>query len=185
MIQNSNSNCKIDIKNISKKMVLFTIISIFFISGNAQEKEISEIIPDSGRAVIVVIRPTKAVGNPCSFPFGVDNQVFCVLNNGQFGYTNINPGKHELNGSRFLEGSYELTMSQDKTLNLDWDSDHSSEIMNDKEFDSGKIYYYMTKIGLGSISIYARLEEITPEEAKKLLKKCKLSPKNKTSLKKE
>lgn len=160
-------------------------MSLFFISGYAQEKEKSEIIPDSGKALIVVIRPTKAIGNPYAFPFGGDNQVFCVLKNGQYGYTNINPGKHKINGSRFLEGSYELTMSQDKTFNLDWNSDHSNEIMNDKEFEADKIYYYKTKIGLQSISIYARLEEITAEDAQKLLKKYKLSPKNKTNLQKE
>ncbi len=87
-----------------------------------------------------------------------------------------------MNGSRFLDGSYELTLSQDKTLNLDFISDHSDQIMDEKKFETGSIYYYQVIVGLGSISCFARLEEISREEAEKLLKKAILTKNNKEVL---
>ena len=87
-----------------------------------------------------------------------------------------------INGSKFLDGSYELTISQDKTFNLDLNSDHSNEMMSDKIFEVGKIYFYKAIIGLGNISCYIRLEEVSEKEAKKLLKNASLSEKNITQL---
>ncbi len=165
-----------------KKLILLTLALLFLLNVQAQNDNNCRLNPDSGKVQIVVFRPDKIIGRGITFPFGVDNKVFCTLKVNQFGYTNINPGKHLINGSKVMEGSYELTMSQDDILNIDFNSDYSEQIMNEKVYEAGKIYYYKVKTGLGSISIYARLEEISEIEAQKLLKKYNLSKKNKLIL---
>mgnify|MGYP000852379674 CR=1 FL=1 len=167
-----------------RKFILFLFIVAAVVDVMSQKNE-HVIVPDSGKAVVVVIRPFNAIGRGFHFPFAVDKEIFCVLRVKEYGYTNITPGEHWVNGSKFMEGSYEITMSQDKTLNLDFNSDHSDEMLTGKIFEAGKIYYYRTKMGLGSISIYARLEEISESEALKLIKSYKLSQKNKIRIETE
>lgn len=161
--------------------LLLMIFGFIFVS-NCQSQIDSLLVQKNGKALIVVIRPYKMMGWPYNYPFGVDNKIFCVLSNKTFGYTYIDSGKHMINGSKFIDGSYELTISQDKTFNLDLNSDHSDQMMSDKSFEVSKIYYYRVIIGLGNISSYARLEEINEKDAKKLLKNVSVSQKNKTQL---
>lgn len=159
-------------------LVLWGYTSVSF----CQSQMDSLLVPQNGKALIVVIRPYKTAGWSYKFPIGIDSKIFCILGNKTFGYTNIDAGKHMINGSKFLDGSYELTISQDKTFNLDLNSDHSNEMMSDKIFEVGKIYFYKAIIGLGNISCYIRLEEVSEKEAKKLLKNVSLSEKNITQL---
>lgn len=164
---------------MKKLFIPIFFLVVLFTQSFAQCAMIPDSILIKDKSLIIVVRPGKPVGRACAFPIGVDNEIFCVLKNNEFGYINVDSGNHKINGSRFLEGSYELTMSQDKTLNTDFNSDHSDELIDKKVFEAGKIYYYKVLIGLGSISINARLEEVSKEEAEKILKKSKLTVKNK------
>jgi hypothetical protein len=160
----------------------YTLVSlIFLVAINSIAQDSLSIKPKDGKALIIVIRPEKLIGKAYLFPFGVDGKPFCVLKVKNYGYTNILPGKHKINGSKFVNGSYELTLGGEQSL-TDFDVDYSDEILNEKEFEAGKIYLYKVDVGLGNTWIYAELKEIQLEEALELLKKASLTEKYKDEI---
>ena len=137
-----------------------TTIIIFFmlfglISAFAQD-DAKKITPPDGKALVYLLRPSK-VGSLVTFTTTCDDKVVGKTKGNRFVYTVMDPGSHTL-----------TTTGGEKDAQLDLVT------------EANKIYFVEIIPKMGVVMARVKMEQLTEEDGRKKLEKCKPIPQENT-----
>ena len=138
-------------------MLIFISTSLL-LAQDANEKA-RTLTPGADKSLIYVIRPSS-VAFAVRLPVDVDEKPIATLGAHDFGFINLDPGKHSF---KVVNGTSKATLFEVTT-------------------EPGKIYYLEMEMKMGAISARGVLKSITEEEGKKFLKKCEVAGNNQEKL---
>jgi hypothetical protein len=144
-----------------KKPLIFTFLFILIFTAtsilqaqDANEKARSQ-TPKADKSLIFVLRPSGAAF-AIRLPVDVDEKAIATLGARDFGFINIEPGKHSF---KVVNGT-------------------SKASLFDLTTEPGKVYFLQMDMKMGAISARGVLKSITEAEGAKLIKKCELAGNN-------
>ncbi len=135
-------------KNFILVLILIFVSSSVLRAQDANEKARTQ-NPKDGKSLVFIFRPSGAAF-AVRLPVNVDDKPIATLGAHDFGFVNLDPGKHSF---KIVNGT-------------------SKAFLFDLTTEPGKTYYLEIEMKMSAITARGVLKSVTEDEGKKLIKKC-------------
>jgi hypothetical protein len=142
------------IRNFTLALMVILVSSSVLWAQDSSEKA-KTLLPKADKSLVYVIRPSS-YSFVLKFPVDVDEKPIATLGAKDFGFINLDPGKHSL---KVVNGT-------------------SKASLLDLETEPGKVYYLVMEIKMGAVTNRGVLKLVKEDEGKKALSKCSLAKNN-------
>jgi uncharacterized protein DUF2846 len=138
------------------RTTMIVFFMLFRLTSVIAQEDAKRIAPPDGKALVYLLRPSK-VGSLVTFTTTCDDKVVGKTKGNRFVYAIIDPGSHTL-----------ATTGGEKDAQLSLAT------------EANKIYFIEIVPKMGVIMARVKMEQLTEEEGRKKLEKCKPVPQENT-----
>lgn len=134
------------------RTTIILFLMLFGLTSAIAQEDAKKIVPPDGKALVYLVRPSK-VGSLVTFTTTCDDKVVGKTKGNRFVYTIMDPGSHTL-----------ATTGGEKDAQLNLTT------------EANKIYFVEIVPKMGVVMARVKMEQLTEEEGRKKLEKCKPVP---------
>jgi hypothetical protein len=146
------------IRNFTFVLIIILVSSSVLWAQNASEKA-KTLIPKTDKSLVYIIRPSS-IAFAVRLPVDVDKKPIATLGAKNFGFINLDPGKHLF---KVVNGT-------------------SKASLFDLDTEAGKVYYFVIEMKMGTVNGRGVLKLVEEDAGIKSLKNCDLAKNNQEQL---